>query len=145
MLYVVFFGIKKSLHGDVTNEGIKIGNTNYIMYDVPNDIRIDMFVDSKGYEYKKGCGYYEFIKKEIIRPNRTYLLVDNKNRPKRIISNTVKVIGPTHKEVYNYPYGTFMQSTSSTRKLQAGTKFILNTNGLVKTNRKEVIMHPEFR
>lgn len=129
MLCVIFYGMEKQ-GSNKTSLGIVIGNTKYIMYNVPSTIRIDDFVRSKGYDYKVGCGYYLFEKEEIIRPYRSYIEVDSFSSPSKLTFNSVNVESPTKMRPYEIGRTglVYIQSTSSNRKLLAGTKLILNTS-----------------
>ena len=127
MLCVIFYGMER--HGsNKTSLGIVIGNTKYIMYDVPYTIRIDDFVRSKGYDYKVGCGYYLFEKEEIIRPMRKYIHINSIRLPSEIDRGVFGVTAPIKMQPYEVISNTFVQSTSSNRKLLAGTKLILDTS-----------------
>lgn len=142
MLCVIFYGMERQ-GSNKTSLGIVIGNTKYIMYDVPSTIRIDDFVRSKGYEYRVGCGYYLFEKEEIIRPDRSYIEVDSFISPSKLVVSSVNVTSPTKMRPYEIGKTgmVYMQSASSNRKLLAGTRLILNTSILSRVETINELLH----
>lgn len=97
---------------------------------VDMDSRINDFVRDHGVPYVKGRGFYEFTKREIIQDYKEVIVVDNRSGD--IFS------GDTAREMLHLPVGrkttarpeipagmsAFVQSTSYTRKLQGGTRFL---------------------
>lgn len=91
---------------------------------------ISAFVSEQGLNFKKGRGFYEFMKSETIQERKEVVLVDN-------ISGDM-FSGERAREMIGLPYGmrgkirpaaiagytVFVQSTSWNRKLVPGTRFL---------------------
>jgi hypothetical protein len=91
---------------------------------------ISKFVKKQGLSFKEGCGFYEFMKPEMIQEKKEVVLVDN------VTGDMFS--GDKAREMIGLPYGmrrkikpaaivgytVFVQSTSWNRKLIPGTRFL---------------------
>jgi uncharacterized protein YegL len=93
-------------------------------------------VESRGYEFREGCGYYELSKGERLRAGRAILLQSRSNTRAPVYA------GEGLRQLLGIPDGehligegalgdwrVYVQSTSFNRKLVRGTLFIYRTDG----------------
>lgn len=101
---------------------------------VPARTRINDFVASHGLRYRAGRGFYQLIKTETIQPYKEIIMV-NKSTGETISDPTEarKLLGISSTATVNFNprscanyslYDVYVQSTSYTRQLDAGTKFL---------------------
>jgi len=100
----------------------------YRLLDVDETGRIDEFVESMLQRpYKLGEAYYQLTKTEMIQPQKQ-IAIFNKHKV-YIGDDARKILGlpDTHIKVSpsSHPYEIFVQSTSVSRKLMAGTKLLI--------------------
>ncbi|MBA3924362.1 MAG: VWA domain-containing protein [Nostocaceae cyanobacterium] len=98
--------------------------------DIDKDISIKAFVLENGLMFKTGRGFYEFTKTETIQGNKQIILMDRSTGDLFEGSAAREMLGlpmdatarlkPSNLEKYI----VFVQSTSSTRKLVGGTRFL---------------------
>lgn len=98
--------------------------------EVDEDVSIKDFVVDNGLTFKKGRGFYEFMKTETVQEEKEVVLMDN-------VTGDM-FTGEKAREMIGLPYGmrgrikpekigefaVFVQSTSVNRKLIGGTKFL---------------------
>lgn len=102
------------------------------MMDVDKEMDIRSYVQDRDLMFQPGKGFYEFTKSEEIRPAREVVLVDRKTgdmysgaKARDMIGvplGTMKTLSPRTMDAI--PYDVFIQSTSFTRKLKPGTRFL---------------------
>jgi hypothetical protein len=99
--------------------------------EVDKDCPIKIFVQENGMTFKKGRGFYEFIKRVIIQEYKEIILQDKITGDFYSGSEARKIVGIPEGRVTLSPrqadldkYNIFIQSTSYNRKLLAGTKFL---------------------
>ena len=94
------------------------------------DQPIQSLVESLGVEFERGCGFYEFTKRETIQAKKKIILMDNESGDKYEDDAAREVLGfPIGSDIKIAPafgskYTVFVQSTSSNRKLIGGTRFL---------------------
>lgn len=98
--------------------------------DDENKVRISDFVEYNGLIFQKGKGFYEFTKSEIIQEYKEVVLRDKVTGDMFSGEKARQMIGlgagerarvkPTHLDIFD----VFVQSTSYTRKLIGGTRFL---------------------
>lgn len=103
--------------------------------DVPHEARIKDFVEDMGIRYKAGRGFYQWTKGEMVQRRKEVLFV-NKHTGETIFDTawcreqlgiplgTERKIYPRDHRSVTATYDVFIQSTSYTRKLMPGTKFL---------------------
>ncbi|MBI2056190.1 MAG: VWA domain-containing protein [Candidatus Sungbacteria bacterium] len=95
-----------------------------------NGQRIDEFVEENALEYKRGHGFYEFTKPELIQEKKEVVLRDKITGDMFTGDEARKLIGLNPGERRRIKpkdlekYDVFVQSTSYTRKLVGGTRFL---------------------
>lgn len=98
------------------------------------DVDIKTFSSTNGLVFEKGKGFYEFTKSELIQKNKEIVLQDKTtghffegNMARKMLNlityDEKKRIKPTDFDQYR----VFIQSTSTTRKLVDGTKFLYDS------------------
>lgn len=102
------------------------------MMSVDAEMDIRSYVQDHDLMFQPGKGFYEFTKSEEIRPAREVVLVDRKTgdmysgaKARDMIGvplGTKKTLSP--RTMDSIPYDVFIQSTSFTRKLKPGTRFL---------------------
>ncbi len=99
--------------------------------DVEEDCPIKQFVLDNGMTFKKGRGFYEFIKRVLIQEYKEVILQDKITGDFFSGSEAREIVGIPEGRVSFAPkeadlgkYNIFIQSTSYNRKLLAGTKFL---------------------
>jgi hypothetical protein len=107
-----------------------MADMHFNIYQVEDDYAIQDFVIEQGLTFKKGQGYYELTKPEIIKGKKSFLLIDKldgeiwENDEARaqigVPSNESVKINDNHLNNYKI----FVQSSSSNRNLVAGTRFL---------------------
>lgn len=100
--------------------------------EVEKDAAIRDFVIASGAVFKKGRGFYQFMKKETVQENKEVVLVDKTTGDMFTGSKAREMIGvpagtrgdvrPGEGLLRNYE--TYIQSTSVNRRLVGGTKFL---------------------
>lgn len=99
------------------------------MLHVDKEVPIMDFVRSTGAEFRKGRGFYELTKRELIQERKEIVLRDSKG-DMFTGAKAREMIGlPLGERGNVYPpkelgYTVFVQSTSSNRKLMGGTRFL---------------------
>jgi hypothetical protein len=98
--------------------------------DVDRDCAIREFVTENGLGFKKGRGFYEFMKTETIQASKEVVLMDRKTgdlwsgaRARQLLGlpeGETTRIRPAHLD----RYVVFVQSTSVNRRLIGGTRFL---------------------
>lgn len=101
---------------------------------VDHDVSIRQFVEENGLEFKKGRGFYQFTKAELIQEKKEVVLCDKLTGDMFTGEKAREMIGlrpserarvkPAHLALYNM----FVQSTSYNRKLIKGTMFLYEVN-----------------
>lgn len=100
----------------------------YEVFDVPRDISIQGFVELQGLEFEKGRGFYEWMKSEIVQDYKQ-VIAQNKatgaiitgERARSVLDIEIK---SGRQKPTSETHRGFIQSTSTNRKLIAGTKFL---------------------
>lgn len=98
------------------------------------DIDIKSFAENNGLGFQKGRGFYQFTKPELIQKGKEIILQEKSsgnfyegNKARKMLNlityDETKRIKPTDFAEYD----VFIQSTSLTRKLVDGTKFLYDT------------------
>jgi hypothetical protein len=105
---------------------------------VPTETRIKNFVENMGLHYERGKGYYQFVSSEKIQPSKEIFFI-NKSTGEPVMdtnwcreqmglkSDKTVTVSPRN-VACSRDYDIFVQSTSYTRKLDAGTKFMYELN-----------------
>lgn len=97
---------------------------------VDRDASIRGFVEDNGLEFKKGRGFYEFTKTELIQEKKEVVLRDKVTGDIFSGAKAREMIGLPFgerakvKPVYLEKFTVFVQSTSYNRVLKAGTRFL---------------------
>ena len=97
---------------------------------VDHNTRIDDFVRSTGATFRKGRGFYQLTKSELVQERKEVVLVDKKTGDMWSGLAARDLIGlplgqrGTVRPSYSLPYDVYIQSTSSNRKLIGHTKFL---------------------
>jgi len=126
------------LAGRESKVGLVEGLSEFQMFTVDKDVPIREFVTSMGLEFKKGCGYYEFMKPETVQ---TYKKVVVQDRATEVFypdlagrellalpsSGNVRINPKSYDDQYRF----FIQSTSYNRVLKKGTTFLYDDRSLV--------------
>lgn len=106
-------------------------SSRFQIMDVDSDSRISDFVRGMGIDFEPGRGFYEFTKRETIQGHKEVIVKENDTGDIYYGNDARKLIGlPTNGSNGNFSphyadkYTTFVQSTSYTRKLIGGTKFL---------------------
>lgn len=107
------------------------GLSDFQMFTITKDTAIREYVESMGLTFKKGCGYYEFMKPEDVQDYKQVVVQDRTTEifyPDaegrsllRLPSHGTIRINPKN---YDKKYRFFIQSTSYNRVLKAGTTFL---------------------
>lgn len=96
---------------------------------VDKDIAINEFVRSTGATFKKGKGFYELTKSELVQENKEVVLRDSKGdffsgrKAREMIGVPLGIRGKIYPRK-DLGYTVFIQSTSANRKLIGGTRFL---------------------
>lgn len=115
---------------DVDLEAVPPGR--FQMLYVPDDTAIKDFVLANGAVFKKGRGFYQFTKRELVQEKKEVVLVDKKTgdmfsgaKARMMIGLPPGVRGEVRPgEGKLADYEVFIQSTSVNRRLVKGTKFL---------------------
>ena len=100
---------------------------------VTADKDIRSFVEETGADFKKGAGFYQFTKSELIQERKDVVLVDKVTGDMFTGDHARELIGlPKGERAQLKPaklekYDVYVQSTSINRKLKGGTKFLYDT------------------
>jgi len=97
--------------------------------EVDNDIPIKDFVLKQGVKFKKGRGFYQFIKPELVQKYKEIIIMDKKTGDMFEGAYARTLLGlPANQDVKITPgdhdYFFFIQSNSHNRRLPAGTRFL---------------------
>ncbi|KAH7703066.1 von Willebrand factor type A [Aphelenchoides avenae] len=97
--------------------------------DVDHDVSIKNFVEAQGVVFKKGRGFYEFTKTEMVQSYKEIILMDKNTGDMFEGAYARTLLGlPTNANAKispeNLDYVVFIQSTSYNRKLVGGTRFL---------------------
>ena len=97
---------------------------------VPSIIDIKSFVQGNGVTFKKGRGFYQFTKSEMIQEHKEVILRNKRNgdmfsgaEARNFIGLPFGERGTIRPKLFD-EYEVFIQSTSSNRKLMPNTKFL---------------------
>lgn len=113
-----------------TNSLKPLARNKYKLVPVPKDIEIRQFTQECGFQYVIGQGYYELSKTETIQPQKGIAIVERGPTGKVYVGTHARqMIGLPDAEVrvkpdHNPDFAVFVQSTSTNRKLKAGTKYL---------------------
>lgn len=98
--------------------------------EIDEDTSIQNFVVANGLNFRRGRGFYEFVKTETIQGGKEIILMDRSTGDMFAGDNARDMLGlplgatarirPTQLEQYR----VFVQSTSSNRRLQRNTRFL---------------------
>jgi hypothetical protein len=115
----------------IKQAGLKpLAASKYVLVPVPNDDPIREFTVKCGFQYIAGQGFYELSKTETIQPNKVIAIVERGPRAKVYVGADARnLIGLRDQEErvkpnHNPDYAVFVQSTSTNRKLKAGTRYL---------------------
>lgn len=102
---------------------------SYALYPVRYKTRIDDFVNTTGYRYQLGKGFYELSKTETIQPQKEVIVVDKQTGQAYGGREARNLIGLGSYEVrvkpdYNPKYKIFVQSTAPNRNLMPNTELL---------------------
>lgn len=104
---------------------------SYQVWDVTEDKRIDLFVQSKGWTFHVGKGYYQLTgKRVLVQANKRILVLEKATGLVYGGAEARTLVGlPNGTDAYvkaddNPKYIVLSQSTANNRKLLAGTKFV---------------------
>lgn len=116
------------------------GLSDFQMFNIERDAGIREFVTSIGLEFKPGCGYYEFTKSETVQDYKKVVVQDRLTevfypdaegrKLLRLPASGSVTINPKN---FDKKYRFFIQSTSYTRILKAGTIFLYDNRGEATT------------
>jgi hypothetical protein len=105
---------------------------------VPAETRIKDFVENMGLHYERGKGYYQFVSSEKIQPSKEIFFINKSTgepvmdtnwcREQMGLKNDKTVTISPRNVSCSREYDIYVQSTSYTRKLDAGTKFMYELN-----------------
>jgi hypothetical protein len=105
--------------------------TKFQVFDVTDTIFIKDFCQSMGITFKKGKGFYEFTKTEIVQPQKEIVLMkrDSGDLFEGDVARTIAGIPKNESRAKITPgnlpeYRIFIQSTSPNRKLISGQGFL---------------------
>lgn len=107
---------------------------SYRLLDVPDKVRIDDFINGKGFHYRVGSGYYQLSKTETIQPQKQIMVLDKatgyvfSGREARHLIGLPDGMSVRVKPDYNPKYDIFVQSTSVNRNLMPNTKVLYYVN-----------------
>lgn len=102
------------------------------IYEVPREVDIRDFVESKGHTYVPGNAAYQLTKPEIVQENKALFITEKGKKTVRsgdvrgllgLPTGKIKVIPGNHAN-----YDIFVQSRSVNRKLVRGTRLLYTTN-----------------
>lgn len=121
-----------NLNTRAVNSNLKeLGPSEYVLLNVHKDSVIRDFVESwMGGRYVIGSAYYQLTKSEAVQNHKQICIQNKINGRVYSGSNARKILGLPDYEVkvgpsFNTDYDIFVQSTSTNRKLIAGTKLIV--------------------
>lgn len=104
---------------------------------VDHDVTIQSFVNENSLRYEKGKGFYELVKSETIQKYKEIVLEDKQTGDMFTGRRARDLIGldqdddvtfTSTRKPWSDKYRVFVQSTSYTRKLPNGTKFLYEIN-----------------
>jgi hypothetical protein len=105
--------------------------TRFQIFNVEEDVGIKDFCSHMGIRFQTGKGYYEFIKPEIIQPNKEIVLMNKETGDlyEGDVARTIAGISRNEEKNRIKPsslprYRIFVQSTSPNRKLVNGQGFL---------------------
>lgn len=109
---------------------VALSPSQYKLVPVPRDAVIKDFVESCGYRYQIGKGYYQLSKTETIQATKEIAVVDIKTDQVYTGPDARHLIGLPAMNVrvkpdHNPQYKIYVQSTSVNRKLIAGTRILI--------------------
>jgi hypothetical protein len=120
------------------NVNLKDISSEVHMYTVPSvddGVQIRSFLEDKHGEYKKGCGFYELVKREkAVQDTKKLVIRDKSSRHVYGGAAARQMLGfPVYGSISVAPgdhsnYELFIQSTSVNRKLPAGSKVLYWAN-----------------
>lgn len=126
----------ESSHTEYEKLGELLGRFQVVS--VPTKVKIKDFVEDMGLHYQRGKGYYQFVLSEKIQPTKEIFFI-NKTTGEPIMDTkwcreqmgltTGKTVTLSPKNIAcSRDYDIYIQSTSYTRLLDAGTKFMYELN-----------------
>jgi hypothetical protein len=123
----------KALFAPRTDGLIAVPPGTYQVLSVPVRTTITKFVESTGAVFHAGYGYYEFTKPELVQERKEVVLVDRATgemfsgaQARQFIGLPYGERGRVHPR-WDSKWKVFIQSTSYTRVLMPGTKFLYRT------------------
>lgn len=107
-----------------------LAQDSYILIPVPHDASIREFVQNAGYTYRTGRAHYQLMKTETIQGNKELMVVEKRSGRAYSGPDARKIVGLPGMTVrvkpdHNPDFDIFVQSTSTNRKLIAGTRLLL--------------------
>ena len=124
-------GIDKVNTATVKANLVPLTKGSYQVWDVTEDKRIDLFVQSKGWTFHVGKGYYQLTgKRVLVQANKRILVLEKSTGLVYGGAEARTLVGlPNGTDAYvkaddNPDYIVLSQSTANNRKLLAGTKFV---------------------
>jgi hypothetical protein len=107
-----------------------LAKDTYILIPVPSDTPIREFVQKAGYTYRTGRAHYQLMKTETIQGNKELMVVEKSSGRAYSGPDARKIVGLPDMTVrvkpdHNPDFDIFVQSTSTNRKLIAGTRLLL--------------------
>jgi len=112
---------------------VPVSPTRFQVLSVPYEIDIKSFVESSGATFRKGRGFYQFTKSELVQEGKEVVLRDKLTGDMYTGSEAREMIGLPYGHrgqihpKYLEGYEVFVQSTSNNRKLLRNTKFLYET------------------
>lgn len=108
--------------------------SRFQVLDVPSRIRINDFITARGSRYKAGRGFYQLVKSETVQAKKQILMVhkktgeiiDDTNVCRRMLGLPIAMESKINPRLVSIckDYDVYIQSTSYTRQLDAGTNFL---------------------
>lgn len=109
---------------------IPVPPTRFQILHVDHNIDIKSFVEMQGIRFRKGRGFYQLTKSELVQEMKEVILVNKYTGDMFTGPEAREYIGlpfgdrGTVRPVYLEEYDVYVQSTSHNRKLIGGTKFL---------------------
>lgn len=116
-------------YATVPSDLVAVDPTRFQTLHVDSNIDIMSFVKQNGATFRKGKGFYELTKSELVQENKEVVLVDRKGdmfsgtKAREMIGLPYGQRG-TIRPPRNLEYKVFVQSTSTNRKLIGNTMFL---------------------
>lgn len=123
-------GRKKRARKTTKHSRHAVEPSRFQYFEVDRDCRINDFVRENGLHFKTGRGFYEFTKRVLVQDYKEVVIRDNETGDMFSGDKAREILGiPIGESAKVSPspdgrYTGFIQSTSATRKLLAGTEFL---------------------